>query len=172
MLQAAADWQKMPLKLRTLSRLFQTRLWTHKAAVRLLTLTALSRVSFKWQEMNEGWDWSLAPSIMLLDLLAFIYVLVINPPCSSVQPQYYITSTGKCSNSSQSTPCARSHYSEGLTELVWCPWGSYRTWIHSIISLWDWGDVVTTYSHLPAPERLQTARRCSQGRPQPQLLRR
>lgn len=83
----------------------------------------------------RGWDWSLAPSIMLLDLLAFIYVLVINPPCSSVQPQYYITSTGKCSNSSQSTLCARSHYSEGLTELVWCPWGSYRTWIHSIISL-------------------------------------
>lgn len=92
---------------------------------------------FKWQEMNEGWDWSLAPSIMLLDLLAFIYVLVINPPCRSVEPQYYITSTGKCSNSSQSTLCARSHYSEGLTELVWCPWGSYRTWIHSIISLRD-----------------------------------
>lgn len=109
----------------------------------------------KWQEMNEGWDWSLAPSIMLLDLLAFIYVLVINPPCRSLQPQYYITSAGKCSNSSQSTLCAHSHYSEGLTELVWCPWGSYRTWIHSIISLWDWRYVMTTFRHLPSPERLQ-----------------
>lgn len=77
----------------------------------------------------------LAPSIMLLDLLAFISALVINPPCSSVQPQYYITSTGKCSNSSQSTLGARSHYSEGLTELVWCPRGPCTTWIHSIISL-------------------------------------